>query len=156
MPRNLTLASSQSSEQLKSDQRHAEFAPGFNNDFDPRVKQFLCYHPPGPPTEMVILGTYQACKNPRCDRFACTASAAGYSLFCCPACAQCKQHTTDCNNYIQGMRSRIVRVDNLMAGLYPNGVIVFPDGNVKAYEPHLAHVERTLSDEAATPTEAKP
>jgi hypothetical protein len=147
------LASSQSNGPLRADHRH-EFAPGFNNDYDPKVKQFLCYHLPGPPVETVSLGTYRRCKNPSCDRFACTASAEGYSAFCCPACAQGKAHTTDCDRCIGGMRSRLVSVRSLMAGIYPNGVILWPDGSVTAYEPKSAHVEPTPSDEGAASGEA--
>lgn len=130
------------------------FAPGLNNDYDHKPKLFLCWYPPGPPLEPVILGTHQTCKNPACDRFACTASAPGYSQFCCPACAQGKPHTGNCDTYIVQMRRRLVNVRSLMAGLYPDGVIIYPDGTVAAYEP--VHVERTPDASSTTQPEAKP
>jgi hypothetical protein len=84
------------------------FKPGFNNEYVP-VNTYLAYAA-GPPEADGQRQTIRqfACKNPGCDRFACTASAEWCSCYCCPACAAGGGHTTDCNTHIAEMRARLV------------------------------------------------
>lgn len=70
------------------------------------VKIFQAFAGPGTPDYPII--EFYACKNPQCDRFACTASAPGYSEFCCPSCSIGGSHTRGCDMAIGHMRARLV------------------------------------------------
>jgi hypothetical protein len=150
--KNDDLASSGSVSRAPESVRPGEvFASGFNNDYDPSVRRFLVFSPPGPPHEPVKLGERYTCKA--CERAQCTASAQWCSQFCCPGCASGEGHTTECNRIHADMLTRIVDCRSLIVGLYPYGVIIQADGTVTEYKPLL--VGRDTPHEATMPTEAK-
>lgn len=101
----------------------------------PPVQTFPAYAEPVKPGSQII--EFYACKNPKCDRFACTASAEGYAEFCCVPCSIGARHSRGCNLAIEGMRARLVT---------PQPVCVYPIGNTTCGYTERAHYRGDGSD----------
>ena len=66
------------------------------------------FAPPGTPDCQIM--EYHLCKNPDCNRIACTASAPGYADFCCVPCSIGAPHSSGCDTAIVAIRARLLKV----------------------------------------------